>query len=666
MTPLRKLFPEDPEIQGVLNERQHNRLWKGIQFLQDSLKNISLTPGPQGEQGIEGPIGPKGPQGEPGTDGKDGRDGRVGPEGPAGPKGDKGERGEKGDKGDPGEDGKPIEIDKVIEKLKKEQLLEPKDIKGMPLNMSDLRWHGSGGKVNSVVAGTNISVDSTDPANPIVSSTASPVSPGGVDTNIQFNDAGTFGGDSRFLWDKNTGIFTNTGDTQLQTLTTNGTLSALSNLTVNNGQFSVDVSNGIINLNSADVWLYNTSNAHHVKLDASSITADRTATFQNSSGTLAYLSDIPSTSGFVVGPASAVNNHVVFFDGTTGKLIKDSGLTLSGTNTGDITVVDTSSIDFTLTGQSLTASVLPAGVDHNSLANLTTGDPHTQYALLVGRSGGQSLSGGTAANDDLTLQGTTNSTRTTSYVNIQPNGGNVGIGTSTPTSILQVINGSADMRFSSGFGGITPSLLTINTNTGGKAAGLAAGSNFAFFSFDDAGYFAIETEPHANFSGNTIGAGTILMRMENGGSTAFASGVSVGMGIPFTPPVNGMRIGSNVWIGAHTDQFGLDMLNVNVTTDINLGVRAKNSALQLYSHNDADSTSPLMQIDTSELQLNRNTGGNIALFGPGSYGSGVGVLFIANGTAPSGTPSGGGILYVESGVLKFKGSSGTVTTIAAA
>ncbi len=41
--------------------------------------------------------------------------------------------------------------------------------------------------------------------------------------------------------------------------------------------------------------------------------------------------------GDVVGPASATNNHVVFFDSTTGKLIKDSGLTLSGTNTGDAT-----------------------------------------------------------------------------------------------------------------------------------------------------------------------------------------------------------------------------------------------------------------------------------------------------------------------------------------
>lgn len=59
---------------------------------------------------------------------------------------------------------------------------------------------------------------------------------------------------------------------------------------------------------------------------------------------------------------------------------------------------------------------------------------------------------------------------------------------------------------------------------------------------------------------------------------------------------------------------------------------------------------------------------NVANMGIGgsSFGSGVGVLFIANGTAPSGTPSGGGILYVENGALKYKGSSGTVTTLGTA
>ena len=48
-------------------------------------------------------------------------------------------------------------------------------------------------------------------------------------------------------------------------------------------------------------------------------------------------------------------------------------------------------------------------------------------------------------------------------------------------------------------------------------------------------------------------------------------------------------------------------------------------------------------------------------------GGGVGVIGIANAaTTPASTPSGGGVLFVESGALKFKGSSGTVTTIAPA
>ena len=39
---------------------------------------------------------------------------------------------------------------------------------------------------------------------------------------------------------------------------------------------------------------------------------------------------------------------------------------------------------------------------------------------------------------------------------------------------------------------------------------------------------------------------------------------------------------------------------------------------------------------------------------------------LANSTAPSANLSGGGYIYVESGALKYRGSSGTVTTIAAA
>lgn len=50
-----------------------------------------------------------------------------------------------------------------------------------------------------------------------------------------------------------------------------------------------------------------------------------------------------------------------------------------------------------------------------------------------------------------------------------------------------------------------------------------------------------------------------------------------------------------------------------------------------------------------------------------SLGGGVGVLAMANAaTSPTTNPTSGGVLYVESGALKYRGSSGTVTTIAAA
>jgi hypothetical protein len=46
-------------------------------------------------------------------------------------------------------------------------------------------------------------------------------------------------------------------------------------------------------------------------------------------------------------------------------------------------------------------------------------------------------------------------------------------------------------------------------------------------------------------------------------------------------------------------------------------------------------------------------------------GGGAGVVGISNATTvPTSNPTGGGVLYVEAGALKYRGSSGTVTTIA--
>ena len=65
---------------------------------------------------------------------------------------------------------------------------------------------------------------------------------------------------------------------------------------------------------------------------------------------------------------------------------------------------------------------------------------------------------------------------------------------------------------------------------------------------------------------------------------------------------------------------------------------------------------------TERMRIDPN--GNIGI-GVSAFGtSAAKVIGIANATAPSSSPAGMGQLYVESGALKFRGSSGTVTTIA--
>lgn len=56
------------------------------------------------------------------------------------------------------------------------------------------------------------------------------------------------------------------------------------------------------------------------------------------------------------------------------------------------------------------ASTPDTEVDHGSISGLAD-DDHTQYALLAGRAGGQTLTGGTAASENLTLESTAHATK---------------------------------------------------------------------------------------------------------------------------------------------------------------------------------------------------------------------------------------------------------------
>ncbi len=59
--------------------------------------------------------------------------------------------------------------------------------------------------------------------------------------------------------------------------------------------------------------------------------------------------------------------------------------------------------------------------------------------------------------------------------------------------------------------------------------------------------------------------------------------------------------------------------------------------------------------------------GDLGINTTDQFGSGAAVIGIANATTvPTTNPTGGGVLYVEAGALKYRGSSGTITTLGVA
>ena len=111
--------------------------------------------------------------------------------------------------------------------------------------------------------------------------------------------------------------------------------------------------------------------------------------------------------------------------------------------------------------------------DHHLLTGLTD-DDHSQYPLLIGRAGGQTLKGGTAITDILKLQGTSgNGTLTSAAIQALVgnngatvamtilNNGNVGIGTTAPTARLHLpactaIANTASLKIDAGILAIIP------------------------------------------------------------------------------------------------------------------------------------------------------------------------------------------------------------------
>jgi hypothetical protein len=221
-----------------------------------------------------------------------------------------------------------------------------------------------------------------------------------------------------------------------------------------------------------------------------------------------------------------------------------------------------------------------------------------------------------------------------------------------------------------------------NTQITAFPSGTATNAGFDCYSTPDGlnasrGLIRIDTAGgDFKIDSNRTGTGTYLpMTFYTGGREAMRIGATAGsdlssLGIGYTSLSGvgqyGLAVSGNVGIGTSspatklhvsaTDTTGpaaLRLQNTTATTGKAWQITSTNSGvLQLAT---IAGVADYLAVDSS---------GNLGLGGT-SFGAGAKVMFIANRTtAPTTNPLGGGILYVESGALKYRGSSGTVTTIA--
>jgi len=165
-----------------------------------------------------------------------------------------------------------------------------------------------------------------------------------------------------------------------------------------------------------------------------------------------------SFNGDVVGPASATNTAIAIFDGTTGKLIKNTGVTIDGSNNvSGVAQLNATTLD--ATNLEVTNLKAKDGTAAGSIADSTgvvtlASSVLTTTAISGGTVNNVTIGGTTAAPGTFTnLAYTGTLTGGTGVVNIgsgqfvKDASGNVGIGSASPISILEVFKPSIAALF---------------------------------------------------------------------------------------------------------------------------------------------------------------------------------------------------------------------------
>jgi hypothetical protein len=261
--------------------------------------------------------------------------------------------------------------------------------------------------------------------------------------------------------------------------------------------------------------------------------------------------------------------------------------------------------------------------------------------------------GGTATLASATITG--DLTVDTSTLKVDTSNNRVGIVTASPRSgfALDVL-GNAALGDSTTGGS---SRLTLDgSGTAGNVPMIrfrSAGVQKAFFGLSG-GFFG-DTSTDALIATDAAGA-AIRFCVSDTGTEAMRLN-STGLGVGAGPGLTGSSRRA-LTVNAPTGQLSILELAVNSVTTGYLFSNATQTSL-------VSQGATFLTFDTNSNERMRiDSAGNVGV-GVSTFGiSAAKVIGIADGTAPSTSPAGMGQLYVEAGALKYRGSSGTVTTLA--